>query len=75
MKFDREEIERIIPDQFLREDSEDELACFGEFSNKDIICTEYCSASIRCAIEHNQNPKTDIFEHLLNLNFFPAKIQ
>lgn len=75
MKFRKEETNNIIPGQFLREDSEDELACFGEFSKTDIICTKYCSASIRCAIEHSQNPKADLFEHLLNLNFFPARIQ
>ncbi len=75
MKFYEEDIEQILQNKILKEDSEDELECFGEFSKNDIICTHYCSASIRCAIEHNSNPKLDLFEHLLNLNFFPAKMQ
>lgn len=75
MKFYEEEIDQIIQNRMMEEDSEDELECFGEFSKKDIICTKYCSASIRCAIEHNSNPKIDIFEHLLNLDLFPAKMQ
>jgi len=75
MKFYEEEIDQIIQTEMMKEDSEDELECYGEFSQKDIICTKYCSASIRCAIEHNRNPKLDIFEHLLNLDFFPARMQ
>ncbi len=75
MKFYEDEIEQIIQNRVLKEDSEDELECFGEFSRTDIICTKYCSASIRCAIERNRNPKFDLLEHLLNLNAFPAKMQ
>ena len=72
MKY--EQIDQIVPDISLREDAKDNLDCFGEFSKNDKICTNYCSFSIRCAIELAQNPRIDILDHLLTLDFFPAKM-
>jgi len=72
MKF--EPIDQTVQDISLREDSKDNLDCFGEFSKTDKICTNYCSFSIRCAVELSQNPRIDILDHLLTLDFFPAKI-
>ena len=57
-----------------RVDSIDDLECFGEFSRNDKVCTNYCSCSIQCAIEQNQNPGIDFFDQILNLNFYPARI-
>jgi len=54
----------------LREDVIDELDCFGEFDKNDRICTKYCGVSIRCAIERTQNPKVDILDHILEMDFY-----
>ncbi len=72
MKF--ELFDYKMADDTLQEDSKDNLDCFGEFSKKDKICTTYCSFSIKCAVEHSQNPRIDILEHLLTLDFYPAKV-
>ncbi|SLM30017.1 conserved hypothetical protein [Desulfamplus magnetovallimortis] len=61
-------------DDDLPDDSRDCLDCFGEFSRQNTICTKYCSDSIRCAIEHHQNPAIDILEHILEMEFFPARM-
>lgn len=72
MKF-KEDYQPVVADPLL-DDSRDNLECFGEYSKHDKICTEYCGASIRCAIEHQQNPRIDILDHLLTLDFYPAKM-
>jgi hypothetical protein len=64
----------ILVDDSAIDDSRDDLECFGEFSRDDKICTTYCSCSIRCAIEQSQNPRVDIFDHILTLDFFPARM-
>ncbi|MFH1156445.1 MAG: hypothetical protein V1793_21770 [Pseudomonadota bacterium] len=72
MKF--EQIDQRIIDPSVQADSRDNLDCFGEYSKGDAVCTKYCAISIRCAIEHDQNPRVDILDHLLTLDFFPAKM-
>ncbi|MCP4114981.1 MAG: hypothetical protein GY737_06155 [Desulfobacteraceae bacterium] len=72
MKFNQ--TNQVIADDSVIEDSSDNLDCFGEFSKEDKICTTYCSYSIRCAIEQSQNPRVDILDHILTMDFFPAKI-
>ncbi|MEA2059381.1 MAG: hypothetical protein U9P10_02435 [Thermodesulfobacteriota bacterium] len=54
----------------LKEDVIDELDCFGEFDKNDRICTRYCGVSIMCAIERTQNPKMDIFDHIVEMDFY-----
>ena len=73
MKFKR--IENDFADHTTQEDSQDHLDCFGEFCKTDDICTRYCAASIQCALEHTHNPGLDLFEELLTLNYFPARMQ
>ena len=68
------QIKQNIAHEFLQDDSNDELDCFGEFNKYNKVCTKYCSTSIKCVIEKSQNPKIDILEHILNLNFFPARM-
>lgn len=72
MKF--ELIDQRIVNESVLPDSRDNLECFGDFSKTNKICMNYCAACIRCAIEHSQNPKIDILDHLLTLDFFSAKI-
>ena len=55
-------------------DSRDYLECFGEFSSKNTLCLKYCSDSIQCAIEHEQNPSIDMLEHFLTMEFDNARI-
>jgi hypothetical protein len=72
MKFKR--IDQEPGDTSVRADSMDNLECFGEYSKGDAVCTRYCAMAIRCAVEHDQNPRIDLLDHLLTLDFFPAKI-
>ncbi|MEA1967713.1 MAG: hypothetical protein U9N77_05800 [Thermodesulfobacteriota bacterium] len=53
----------------LKEDSLDDLDCFGEFDKNERICVKYCGVSIRCAIEKIHNPKIDILDHIMELEF------
>jgi hypothetical protein len=70
-----ERIENGIVNDTTMDDSQDNLDCFGEFSKTDEVCTRYCAASIQCAVEHTHNPGIDLFEELLTLNYFPARMQ
>ncbi len=72
MKFKR--LEDMFIDDDLKEDSRDQLDCFGEFNCTDRLCTCYCADCISCAIEHSQNPSIDLYEHILAMDFFPARI-
>ena len=66
MKFEPTDTDHdIIMENSPMEDSVDNLECFGEFCKEDRMCTKYCAYSIRCAVEQSQNPKIDIFDHLL----------
>ena len=71
MEMSDSEDERLRRD--LRTDSVDDLECFGEFSRSDKVCTNYCSCSIQCAIEQSQNPGVDYLDHIMNLQFYPAR--
>ncbi|SMC80023.1 hypothetical protein SAMN02746065_110134 [Desulfocicer vacuolatum DSM 3385] len=73
MKFKRI-VDGIVNDM-TPDDSLDTLDCFGEFSKTDKVCTCYCSASIQCAVEHAHNTGVDLFEELLTMNHFPARMQ
>jgi len=55
--------------QYVTLDSIDEPDCFGEFSKKDKLCVKYCAMSIRCALETGKNPKTDILDQIMSMEF------
>ena len=77
MKFERFENafkNDLVNDRTL-DDSQDNLDCFGEFCKTDEVCTHYCAAAIQCAVEHTHNPRIDLFDELLTLNYFPARMQ
>lgn len=71
MKFN--ETNHMIADYPAMEDSRDDLDCFGEFSKEDKVCTTYCSCSICCAIEQSQNPRFDVLDHILTMDFYPIR--
>lgn len=72
MKFYQDD--QLFIDEDLPNDSRDSLDCFGEFSRDNPVCIKYCSDSIQCAIEHNENPAIDIMEHLLAMDFYPTRM-
>lgn len=70
-----EQLVSDMVDDSIEEDSQDFLDCYGEFSKLDKMCTCYCAASIQCAVERGHNPKIDLFDQLMSLNYFPARMQ
>ena len=58
----------------FKKDSIDIPDCFGEFNQKNKLCSTYCSISIKCCVLHTKNPKIDILEKLLVHNQYAIKL-
>jgi hypothetical protein len=56
-------------------DSLDLPDCFGEFDKADKICFNHCSVPLKCIAEKINNPKIDILDKLINLEYYPLKMQ
>ncbi len=56
-------------------DSLDLPDCFGEFDKTDKICSNHCSLPLKCSAEKITNPKTDILDRLINLEYYPLRQQ
>jgi hypothetical protein len=56
-------------------DSLDIPDCFGEFDKADKICFNHCSVPLKCITEKINNPKIDILDKLINLEYYPLKQQ
>ncbi len=56
-------------------DSLDVPDCFGEFDKTDKICSDFCSVPLKCTAEKITNPKIDILDKLINLEYYPLKPQ
>ncbi|MFP4305785.1 MAG: hypothetical protein ACLFRG_01300 [Desulfococcaceae bacterium] len=41
------------------------LGCFGEFNREDAICRRFCSLSLRCCIEREQNEQMELLEDMI----------
>jgi hypothetical protein len=54
---------------------DDHLGCFGEFRGEDRICQRFCSLSLRCAIERDQNEQMELLEDLVTPESTFMKIQ
>ena len=54
---------------------DDHLGCFGEFKGEDRICRRFCSLSLRCAIERDQNEQMELLEDLVSTENAFMKIQ
>jgi hypothetical protein len=54
---------------------DDHLGCFGEFKGEDRICRRFCSLSLRCAIERDQNEQMELLEDLVSTENVFMKIQ
>ncbi|MFO7751293.1 MAG: hypothetical protein R6V54_14485 [Desulfobacteraceae bacterium] len=68
MKFEPMD-HKLNRESTLKADAMDDLDCFGEFDKHDRICSRHCGVSIRCAIETNENPKVDILDHIMEMEF------
>lgn len=49
---------RIVP-VFL-----DELDCFGDYAKTNPLCAKHCVLRLRCAIEQEQNIRTELLSDL-----------
>lgn len=56
-------------------DTSDIPDCFGEFDKSDKVCSKHCSVSIKCITEKMNNPKIDILDRLLDLEYYQLKPQ
>jgi len=72
--MDTKQIKNIFS-RSSRDDSLDMPDCFGEFDKSDKICSHHCSTSLRCIAEQISNPKVDILDKLINLEYYPLKPQ
>ena len=63
----KEEISKISFD--------DHLGCFGNFRRTDKICNKLCALRLRCAIEHDQNIRLELFDDLFGEDGIVLKIQ
>jgi len=68
------QLDQIIINTSLKQDSIDIPDCFGDFNKKHKLCSTYCSISIKCCILRNKNPKIDILEKLLIHNHYAIKL-
>lgn len=69
------QIKNIIFINNTLNDSLDTPDCFGEFEKDDKICFNYCSVPLKCLAEKINNPKIDILDRLINLEYYPLKPQ
>ena len=56
-------------------DTSDTPDCFGEFDKSDKVCFKHCSVSLKCTAEKIINPKIDILDKLINLEYYQLKPQ
>ncbi len=45
---------------------DDHLGCFGDFNLNDRLCRRFCSLSLQCAIERDQNEQMELLEDLVS---------
>lgn len=43
----------------------DDSDCFGQYNNGNPLCAKHCVLRLRCAIEQDQNIRTEIIEELI----------
>ena len=46
--------------------SAEHVDCFGSYTQSDPLCSKYCALRIRCAIEQDQNLRTEILDDLVS---------
>ncbi len=46
--------------------SNDIVDCFGTYNKNNPLCTKHCALRIRCAIEQDQNLRTELIEELIS---------
>ena len=46
--------------------SYEQVDCFGSFNKNNPLCAKHCALSIRCAIEQDQNLRTELIEELVS---------
>ena len=68
------QIKNIYTQSYLN-DTSDVPDCFGEFDKTDKVCFRHCSVSLKCITEKINNPKIDILDRLINLEYYQLKPQ
>ncbi len=54
---------------------DDHIGCFGSFRIADSVCNKRCALSLKCAIEQEQNFRTEILEDLLDADILVMPTQ
>ncbi len=72
--MNKKQVKNIYIPAYL-DDSLDIPDCFGEFDKTDKVCFEHCTVSLKCITEKNFNPKIDILDRLINLEYYQIKPQ
>lgn len=49
--------------------------CFGAYNTSDPLCVKHCVLRLRCAIEQDQNIRTEIIEELIGSDSELGKMQ
>jgi hypothetical protein len=49
--------------------------CFGGYNTSDPLCVKHCVLRLRCAIEQDQNIRTEIIEELIDSDNELGKMQ
>lgn len=42
--------------------------CFGRYNTRDPLCTKHCVLRLRCAIEQDQNLRTEMIEDIIGFD-------
>jgi hypothetical protein len=54
---------------------DDNSDCFGQYNTSDPLCLKHCVLRLRCAIEQDQNLRTEMIEELVDSDSILGKVQ
>ena len=55
--------------------SSEQLDCFGTYNKNNPLCAKHCALRLRCAIEQDQNLRTELIEELVSSEDVMGRMQ
>jgi hypothetical protein len=55
--------------------SHDHVDCFGSYNKNNPLCAKHCALRIRCAIEQDQNLRTELIDELVGFEDVMGRMQ
>jgi hypothetical protein len=55
--------------------SYDHVDCFGTYNKNNPLCAKHCALRIRCAIEQDQNLRTELIDELVGFEDVMGRMQ